>query len=95
MLQQAKRQSSGKRTGGGEGGGGGGGTEPPSRPELLWECEWLPRTDSSGPHWLTATEYSDTEEAASDKVERLIELLKLSRRTIIYSGAGISSAAGK
>ena len=67
----------------------------PAAPSVSWECEWLPRTDSSGPHWLTATEFSDTEEAASDKVERLIQLLKLSRRTIIYSGAGISSAAGK
>ena len=29
-----------------------------------------------------------------DKVERLAALLKLSRRTVVYSGAGISTAAG-
>ena len=29
-----------------------------------------------------------------EKVERLIQLLQVSNRTIIYSGAGISSAAG-
>ena len=55
----------------------------------------MPRTDSEGPHWLTATEYSDSEEVTRDKVERLSQLLRTSRRTIIYSGAGISSAAGK
>ena len=61
---------------------------------MLWECEWLPRTDSSGPHWLTASEYGDSEGRLREKVGRLAQLLQLSQRTIIYSGAGISSAAG-
>ena len=71
-----------------------GGEDQPGAPEVVWECPWLPRTDSSGPHWLTATEFGDTEEGLRDKVERLSLLLHLSHRTIIYSGAGISSAAG-
>ena len=71
-----------------------GGAEPPGPPQVVWECQWLPRTDSSGPHWLTASEYGDTEDGLRDKVGRLALLLQLSHRTIIYSGAGISSAAG-
>ena len=65
-------------------------------PRVSWECEWKPRTDSSCERaaWLTATEYTDQEEVLRLKVKHLAELLRLSTKTIIYSGAGISTAAG-
>ena len=65
-------------------------------PSVSWECEWKPRTDSDCERsaWLTATEYTDQEEVLGLKVKQLAELLTLSTKTIIYSGAGISTAAG-
>ena len=52
------------------------------------------RWDNDAPDWLTATEYLDTEQVLQDKVERLAALLKLSRHTVVYSGAGVSTTAG-
>merc|ERR1711874_49356 len=44
--------------------------------------------------WLTATEFTDTPPVLEDKVEWLLALLKISSKTVIYTGAGISTAAG-
>ena len=70
--------------------------EPPlDKPDTSWDCEWLPRTDSeTSCAWLTASEFTDQEEVLQTKVDCLVKLLKLSKKTIIYSGAGVSTAAG-
>ena len=43
---------------------------------------------------MTASEYEDRPGALEEKVELLVELLGVSRRTVLYTGAGISTAAG-
>ena len=66
----------------------------PPLPEVKWECSYKPRGDLEGPEWLTGTEYSDTESVFKDKIKKLARLVRLSEKTVIYSGAGISVAAG-
>merc|ERR1711892_411387 len=66
----------------------------PPLPEVKWECSYKPRGDLDGPEWLTGTEYSDTELVFKDKIKKLARLIRLSEKTVIYSGAGISVAAG-
>lgn len=69
----------------------------PSEPDVSWKCDWKPRTDSEcddDKSWLTASEFTDQEQVLHEKVKHLANLLKLSNKTIIYSGAGISTAAG-
>jgi len=41
-----------------------------------------------------AHEYQDTEEVLNAKVKELINLMKNSKQTVLYTGAGISTAAG-
>eukprot|EP00092_Neocalanus_flemingeri_P036893 GFUD01040158.1.p1 GENE.GFUD01040158.1~~GFUD01040158.1.p1 ORF type:complete len:401 (-),score=89.89 GFUD01040158.1:44-1246(-) len=66
----------------------------PPAPEITWESSDPPRCDHGAPDWLTATEYTDTESVFQDKVEWLMALLKISSKTVVYTGAGISTAAG-
>ena len=66
----------------------------PPLPEVTWECSFKPRGDLEGPEWLTGTEFSDQESVFKDKVKKLARLIRLSKKTVIYSGAGISVAAG-
>mmetsp|Transcript_30335 Transcript_30335/g.44853 ORF Transcript_30335/g.44853 Transcript_30335/m.44853 type:complete len:202 (-) Transcript_30335:505-1110(-) len=40
------------------------------------------------------SEYRDGEEVMEEKIDRLAELLLLSKKTVVYSGAGISVTAG-
>ena len=68
-------------------------SEPPI-PHITWESDAAPRHDHGAPDWLTATEFSDTDEVFEDKIEWLLALLKISSKTVIYTGAGISTAAG-
>jgi len=72
-----------------KGGGGGGGN-----PRVTWESQEKPRDDHEAPDWLTASEFQDSEQVSQVKVKTLAKLLRLSRRTVVYSGAGISVAAG-
>lgn len=44
--------------------------------------------------WLTASEYSDTEGTRNLKIEKLCALLRNFKKTVVYSGAGISVSAG-
>ena len=68
---------------------------PLQEPICIWKSSEKPRDDHSGtPVWLTASEYCDTAIALQAKVEVLAKLLRLSNNTVIYSGAGISRAAG-
>eukprot|EP00980_Cylindrotheca_fusiformis_P006954 scaffold1465_cov93-Cylindrotheca_fusiformis.AAC.4 len=66
-------------------------------PTVTWESPDQPRDDhinhDSG-DWLTASEFTDTEEMMKIKIEKLAELLKNSKKTVVYSGAGISVSAG-
>lgn len=66
-----------------------------AEPRVKWTSTEPPRKDhGEGPAWLTATEYADQGEVLRAKCGLLSSLLKLSRRTAIYSGAGISRASG-
>lgn len=67
---------------------------PPPAPAITWASQDNPRWDHAAPDWLTATEFHDTEQVVADKVERLAALLKLSRLTVVYTGAGVSTTAG-
>jgi hypothetical protein len=63
-------------------------------PKVTWESDLTPRNDHDAPKWLTASEYCDIEDVLETKLNYLAQLLRLSNRTVIYSGAGISRAAG-
>jgi len=43
--------------------------------------------------WLTATEFEDQAQVARAKMAQLATLMRLSKRTVVYSGAGISASA--
>ena len=53
-----------------------------------------PRDDHDAAEWLTASEFTDEKDVAWSKVRQLAELLRLSKKTVIYSGACISRGAG-
>lgn len=61
-------------------------------PQMLWKSDKKPRDGSEA--WLTASEYGDEPEVLGEKVAFLAELLRVSRRTVAYTGAGLSVAAG-
>jgi len=61
-------------------------------PRVVWKSTKKPR--ESSPNWLTASEYADTPEVFKAKIKLLRELLLASRRTMAYTGAGLSVAAG-
>merc|ERR1719430_830722 len=69
-------------------------SNPPPPPSVGWECSFQPRWDENCPSWLTASEWEDTFPVLEEKVGRMEELLRMSQRTVIYSGAGISVNAG-
>merc|ERR1719356_297916 len=62
------------------------------QPRCAWKSDKKPRQNS--PDWLTASEYADAPEVFAAKVKLLHELLLTSRRTLAYTGAGLSVAAG-
>lgn len=62
-------------------------------PKVVWKSSRPPRKDHDCPSWLTATEFEDTKATAAVKVAKLAELLKASKRTVLYTGAGISASA--
>eukprot|EP00929_Paragymnodinium_shiwhaense_P100628 TRINITY_DN6309_c0_g1_i2.p1 TRINITY_DN6309_c0_g1~~TRINITY_DN6309_c0_g1_i2.p1 ORF type:complete len:568 (-),score=118.86 TRINITY_DN6309_c0_g1_i2:510-2180(-) len=61
-------------------------------PVVKWASKEKPR--KSSPDWLTATEYRDTPATFSRKINVLASLLTASQRTLAYTGAGLSVAAG-
>ena len=67
---------------------------PPAGPVTVWLSRDSPRSGQDSPAWVTASEFQDTAETLSEKVDLLVDLLRVSRRTILYTGAGISTAAG-
>jgi len=64
----------------------------PVLPRVTWASKKKPRENS--PDWLTATEYSEVPAVFEAKVKLLANLLRASRRTLAYTGAGLSVAAG-
>jgi len=67
-------------------------TGPPQQPTMAWKSTQPPRDDHDAPAWLTATEFKDTDAALEAKVKHLAELMRASKKTVIYSGAGISAS---
>lgn len=65
---------------------------PDHRPETTWECNDPPRDDHDGPGWLKASEYQDCPDAFQAKCEQLAQLMQLSKKTVLYTGAGISAS---
>merc|ERR1712167_163038 len=66
---------------------------PVKAPRVTWSSSKPPRDDHSCPEWLTASEFQDEQAVAKAKVKQLAELLRLSRKTVLYTGAGISASA--
>jgi len=68
---------------------------PVRRPLVTWDCR-LPLHDAHGgtpsPGWLTASEFQDELDVATAKIRQLADLLRLSEKTVVYTGAGISAA---
>ncbi|CAJ1374504.1 unnamed protein product [Effrenium voratum] len=67
-------------------------TGPLKPAKVLWKSDQPPRKDHSCPKWLTATEFEDVPEVMAAKVAELARLMKMSRKTVAYTGAGISAA---
>jgi len=66
---------------------------PLEAPTVTWRCKKPPRDDHSCPDWLTASEFSDQKAVRLAKVKQLAELLRCSKKTVLYTGAGISASA--
>eukprot|EP00929_Paragymnodinium_shiwhaense_P022692 TRINITY_DN14426_c0_g1_i12.p1 TRINITY_DN14426_c0_g1~~TRINITY_DN14426_c0_g1_i12.p1 ORF type:complete len:724 (+),score=112.19 TRINITY_DN14426_c0_g1_i12:75-2174(+) len=66
--------------------------EKPQEPTVLWKSTQPPRKDHGCPKWLTATEFEDRAETMKAKVKLLAALMRASRKTVAYTGAGISAA---
>ena len=58
-------------------------------PRVLWKSDRKPRKDHDASDWLTATEFQDAPDVVMCKAKQLAALMRLSQRTVIYSGAGI------
>ena len=65
---------------------------PLERATVLWSSSSKPRKDYAAADWLTATEYQDAAGVAQCKAKQLATLMRLSKRTVVYSGAGISAS---
>lgn len=59
---------------------------------VTWSSDKPPRKDHHAPDWLTATEFEDTKEVAVAKCRQLAALMRVSRKTVLYTGAGISAS---
>ena len=61
-------------------------------------CRWSsgksPRRGRPCPAWLTATELLDRTDILHEKTNFLLRLLRHSRRTLLVTGAGLSTSAG-
>ena len=66
-------------------------SEPEIFPGTVKSTE-KPRSDHDAPDWLTATEYQDTQESLEQKAQILADLLLESKKTVLYTGAGISAS---
>lgn len=67
-------------------------TGPLTPPRVTWASDKKPRKDHDAPEWLTATEFQDVPAVLNAKCKHLANLLRISRKTVLYTGAGISAA---
>lgn len=65
---------------------------PEGAPKKTWACDKPPRDDHDAPEWLTASEFQDTPAVQAAKVRQLASLMRLSKKTVAYTGAGISAS---
>ena len=65
---------------------------PLKAPVVTWHSSLPPRDDHEAPPWLTATEFKGEQEVAVIKMRQLAKPMRLSRKTVVYSGTGISAA---
>lgn len=65
---------------------------PLQKPKVSWKSDKPPRKDHACPKWLTATEFQDHPEVTAAKVQQLACLIRSSRKTVAYTGAGISAS---
>jgi NAD-dependent SIR2 family protein deacetylase len=57
-----------------------------------WKSEEPPRDDHSAPSWLKASEFEDLPEVQAAKCAQLAVLMRMSKKTVAYTGAGISAS---
>jgi NAD-dependent SIR2 family protein deacetylase len=62
-------------------------------PVCTWKCNKPPRDDHKSQSWLTASEYVDDERMMVEKAKQLARLMRMSTKTVLYTGAGISASA--
>merc|ERR1719221_1243667 len=67
-------------------------TGPNQTPAITWKSDKPPRKDHYCPSWLTATEFQDEANVVEEKCRQLAELLRVSKKTVLYTGAGISAS---
>lgn len=67
-------------------------TGPMQPAKVTWKSDKPPRKDHATPDWLTATEFQDTPEVLRAKCRQLAGLMRMSRKTVLYTGAGISAS---
>ena len=65
---------------------------PVDTPHKTWSSSRPPRDDHDAPEWLTASEFADRDEVFAAKCAQLATLMRLSKKTVLYTGAGISAA---
>ena len=65
---------------------------PGKAPTITWRSNKPPRDDHDCPAWLTASEYSDSTAVMNAKVRQLAALIRMSKKTVLYTGAGISAS---
>jgi len=63
------------------------------QPRKTWNSTKPPRDDHDCPSWLTASEFEDKDEfTKAIKIQYLADMLRMSKKTALYTGAGISAA---
>lgn len=67
-------------------------TGTPKKAEVTWKSDQKPRKDHHAPDWLTATEFEDDPGVVDEKCRQLADLLRVSKKTVLYTGAGISAS---
>jgi NAD-dependent SIR2 family protein deacetylase len=65
---------------------------PEITPTATWRSSEPPRDDHDAPEWLTASEFADDPNVLQAKCRQLASLMRISKKTVLYTGAGISAA---
>eukprot|EP00614_Pseudopedinella_elastica_P003774 CAMPEP_0172607262 /NCGR_PEP_ID=MMETSP1068-20121228/27463_1 /TAXON_ID=35684 /ORGANISM="Pseudopedinella elastica, Strain CCMP716" /LENGTH=384 /DNA_ID=CAMNT_0013410217 /DNA_START=79 /DNA_END=1234 /DNA_ORIENTATION=+ len=60
-------------------------------PVCTWRSKRPPRDDHEAEPWLTASEFQDSEKALDVKAKELARMIRMSKKTVLYTGAGISA----